>query len=348
MERVLTVCANALCRELDVSILTIYQKGRPFYFPLDKRIHCYDLGLGNAENRKLLKQRLTEFMNEYHFNVVISLGGIDMYYLHSINDGSKKIVWFHFAFNVAYTAWLGESPSVVSKLRGYLQHIKRIVHARRYERVIAISKADCQLWQRYTHKAIHINNPVTITPTHISNRTERRAISVGRLDYQKGFDYLIPVWRLVAQKHPEWHLNIYGEGILRDSIQKQIEDAKLTDSVTLCGRTTKLAEIYPLHSIYVMTSRTEALGLVLLEAASCGLPLIAFDCPSGPREIIKDGQNGFLIDKVGDVYVMADKICQLIEDEGLRMLMGDKARAMTDYFNVDYIREQWIDLLDKL
>lgn len=211
-----------------------------------------------------------------------------------------------------------------------------------------ISKADLKAWKKYTNKAIVIYNPVTINATRMSDWTEKSVISVGRLDFQKGYDYLIPVWKLVSQKHSGWHLNIYGEGPLRDSIQARIDELKLTNAVTLCGRTPNIGDQYASHSIYVMSSRAEGLGLVLLEAAFCGLPLIAYDCPSGPSEIVDDGKNGFLIEKVGDVQTMADRICQLIENESLRREMGENARSMVDNFSVDKIRQQWICLFNSL
>jgi glycosyltransferase involved in cell wall biosynthesis len=170
-------------------------------------------------------------------------------------------------------------------------------------------------------------------------------ISAGRLDYQKGYDYLIPAWSAVAKKHPDWHLNIYGEGALRDSIQKQIDELKLTNVITLCGRTSDISEKYAQHSIYVMSSRAEGLGLVLLEAASCGLPLIAYDCPSGPSEIIENGKNGLLVGRVGDIKGMADAICTIIENEALRNEMGEKALQMVERFSIQNIKKEWMEVL---
>lgn len=348
MERVLSVCANSLCQDLDVSIVTLYQKGRPTYFPLDNRIHCYDLGLEGVANRTLLKERLTEFLMSHHFDIVITLGGMDMYYLHSIKDGSKKIVWFHFAYNVAYTAWLGDSPSLLKKLKGFLLQVKRIKYARGYEKVVAISSTDYHAWQKCTHKATLIYNPITINTPTLSDLSSKRVISVGRLDYQKGYDLLIDVWKNVNTKYPDWKLDIYGDGSLKDEIQKKINDLHLSKSITLCGRTHNIAEEYASHSIFVMTSRTEALGLVLIEAASCGLPLIAFDCPSGPRDIITDGKNGFLIPKVGDVETMAEKICQLIENDNLRKQMGENAKILVDKYSPSKIKEEWMKLFYSL
>lgn len=348
MERVLSVCANALCRELEVSIITLYQKGRPTFFPLDNRIHCYDLGLEGVANKKLLKERLAEFLMSHHFDIVISMGGIDMYYLPAIKDGSKKLFWFHFAIDIAKTTWIGPNPNLLKKIKAQLQTWKRIYYARKYDKIIVISKADLKAWKEYTDKAVCVYNPVTIGNPVQSDLNSKKVISVGRLDYQKGFDYLIDAWGLVAEKHKDWLLDIYGEGPLREQLQGQIDKMDLANFVKLCGRTSNVSEKYAQHSIYVMSSRAEGLGLVLIEAASCGLPLISYDCPSGPAEIIESEKNGFLIEKVGDVQMMADKICQLIESASLRKKMGEASRQMVTRFSVELICKQWLSLFNNI
>ena len=352
MERVLSVCANAFCDVYDVTIRTAFQKGQPDFFRLNSRIKRYDLGINNSANIRQKKRDYKKALSAYllleHFDIVISLGGMDFDFLHSIRDGSKKIFWFHFAIDVAKTTWAGPNPGTLKKIKAQLQTWKRIYYARKYNRIVVISKADLKAWRKYTNKVVHIYNPITINATRISDRKEKSVISVGRLDFQKGYDYLIPVWNLVSQKHSDWHLNIYGEGSLRESIQARIDELKLGGSVTLCGRTPNIEDQYALHSIYVMSSRAEGLGLVLLEAAFCGLPLIAYDCPSGPSEIIEDGKNGFLIEKIGDLHTMADKICQLIENESLRRQMGDNAKKMMKQFEISVIKRQWTNLFQKL
>lgn len=348
MERVLSVCANSLCQELDVSIVTLYQKGRPNYFPLDNRIHCSDLGLEGVANRKLLKERLTEFLMSHHFDIVITMGGIDMCYLPAIKDGSKKLFWFHFAIDVAKTAWSGPNPNLFKKIKAQIQTWKRIYYARKYDKIVVISKADLEAWKKYTNKAVCVYNPVTIGNPVQADLNSKKVISVGRLSFEKGFDYLIDVWRLVAKRHKDWLLDIYGDGPLTEQLQGQIDKHGLRNSVRLCGRTPNIAKKYAQHSIYVMGSRTEGLGLVLLEASACGLPLISYDCPSGPREIVTDGENGYLIPHVGDIDAMAEKICLLIEDAELRKLMGEKAKQMVGKFSIETIRKQWIFLLNEI
>jgi len=348
MERVLSVCASSLSKTFDVSILTLYQRNQIYYFPLSPSVHRFDLDLEKASSMRLLKTKLSDFLMQHQFDIVVSLGGIDMYYLHSIKDGSKKIVWFHFAIDIAKTTWIGPNPTLKKKIKAQLQTWQRIYIARKFNRIILISKADLVQWRKYTRKGILIYNPVTIQNQFVSKRNSKSVISVGRLDFQKGYDYLIKAWALVAQKHPDWHLDIYGEGDLRGLLQEQIDTLKLTETITLCGRIPNIEEKYPQYSFFVMSSRAEGLGLVLLEAASCGLPLISYDCPSGPSEIIQDGKNGFLVERVGDISGLANAINQLIEHHDLRNQMGDNALQIAEEtFSLKTIVQQWIDLFNQ-
>lgn len=344
MERVLSVCANMLADDYEIEIITAFQQGRPDYFELNpqiKRTDLYVSSVGKVE----YKQKLSEYLCANHFDIVISLGGMDIDFLHSIKDGSKKIIWFHFAIDIAETTWAGPNPNLLTKVKAKLRTWKRIYHSRKYDRIVVISKTDLDRWRKYTNKATCIYNPVTIKTDAVSDLSSKNVISVGRLDYQKGYDYLIDAWKRVVARHPDWHLDIYGEGALRNELQTRIDNLDLSKQITLCGRSPNVAGEYVKHSIFVMSSRAEGFPLVLLEASVCGLPLVAFDCPSGPSEIISDGKNGFLIPQVGDVETIADRICQLIEDEGLRRLMGNNAKEMTDNFSVDFIYKQWVDLL---
>lgn len=348
MERVLSVCANALCRDFDITVITMRQGNQSFYFPLDKEVHYHDLDIKDFRDKTEIKQRLSEYLHKEHFDIVISLGGIDMYYLHRINDGSRKIIWFHFAIDIAKTTWAGPSPNMARKLIAQLQTWRRIYHAKKYDRIIVISKADHIAWKKYTNKVELIYNPITIDNPLKADLQPRSVISVGRLDYQKGYDFLITAWKLVEVNHPDWHLYIYGEGPLHKHLQQQIDKLQLSNVITLCGRVSIISEKYASRSIYVMSSRAEGLGLVLLEASACGLPLISYDCPSGPSEIIEDGVNGFLIKQVGDIDGMADAICKLIENIELRRQMGAKAKEMAERFSINNIKVQWVKLFNEV
>ena len=170
------------------------------------------------------------------------------------------------------------------------------------DRIIAISHTDALLWEKHVGATILIPNPITINTNATSDLQSKSVISVGRLDAQKGYQYLIKAWEYVAKTHPEWKLDIYGEGYMREQLQELINSLKLNNVVKLCGTTNDVISKYCSHSIFVMSSITECFPLVLLEASSCGLPLIAFDCKSGPRDIVTDGENGFSSENVSNKW----------------------------------------------
>lgn len=347
MERVLSVCANSLCKEFDITVLTLYQHNKVFNYQLSDSISKYDLNLENVKDKVILKKKLNQFFLHHNFDVVVSLGGIDMYYLHSIKDSSKKIVWFHFAIDIAKTSWIGPKPSLLKKILAQLKTWKRVFYALKYKKIVVISKDDLNKWTNFTNKAMLIYNPITISQNQKVDKKTRSVISVGRLDFQKGYDYLIEAWSIVSGNHPEWHLDIYGDGTLKDNLQNQIDNLKLNNVVKLCDRVPNIEEKYPLYSFFVMSSRAEGFPLVLLEAASCGIPLISYDCNSGPREIIKDGENGFLIKPVGNVEGLANAIIKLIDNPLLIDEMGKNAVCMVNKFSLPNITKQWIELFNE-
>jgi glycosyltransferase involved in cell wall biosynthesis len=355
MERVLSVIANKLSNKLQITIITAFQDGRSFFFPINNEISIYDLGISRTKqkqlsNRNILKKeykkRLEQFLQKEKFDIVVSMGGIDQFFLYKIKDGSKKLIWHHFSFDFYKTTYYSSNP--INKIKAFIKTSRRIFFSKKYDSIIVISKSDEKKWKRFSSKVIQIYNPITITGSRQSILNENKVISVGRLDYQKGLDFLISAWSLVAEKHKDWQLDIYGEGELRDSLQEQIDKLHLTRCISLCGRVDDIAEEYTQHSIYVMSSRTESFGLVLLEAASCGLPLVSFNCPSGPSEIIEDGKNGFLINKVGDVQQLANKINLLIENSELRSNMGKNAKKNVQLFSIQNISDKWIDLFHNI
>ena len=167
------------------------------------------------------------------------------------------------------------------------------------------------------------------------------------MDEGKGYDYLIRAWELVNRRYPDWIIDIFGQGEWHEKLQKEIQDKNLSSVVHLRGITKDVATEFYNSSGYVMTSRYEGFPMVLIEAGMCGLPLVSFDCKTGPREIIVEGENGFLV-PVGDVSLLADRICQLIEFRELRVSMGDNAMRFAQRFTLDKIMSKWIQLFENL
>lgn len=336
MERVLSVRVNELCNYYDVTIITHNQGNKPDYFPLDTRINRIDIMCDDS----LFKQKVIELLMTKHVDLSVSTGGAEFFFLHSIKDGSKKIFEFHFSFDIA-KVWVGNKVKGFRRWR-YIQQqtFHRIYHARKYDRVVVLCKADYRKWRRYCRKVTYIYNPLTIDNPKISDCSTKKAIAVGRLHSQKGFDYLIDSWKAVYDKYPDWQLNIYGEGEERENLQAAIDKNGLTNNMFLRGRTDNVVDKYAESSIFILSSRDEAFGLVITEAEACGLPIVAFDCPSAPKELVDDEKNGFVV-LLGDTKAMADKIITLIEDAQLRKCMGKASLDVSQRFSVKTITQQW-------
>lgn len=195
-------------------------------------------------------------------------------------------------------------------------------------------------------KSYVINNFITVEAQKIAKLQNKKALSVGRLEYQKGYDILIDVWKKVSEAYPEWKLEIYGTGKDRKKLSEKIERLNLTKNIFLKGQTNRIEEKYIESSIYILSSRYEGMPLVLIEAQSFGIPVVAFDSPCGPKEIIQNGENGFLC-KFDDIREMSNKIIYLIENEEKRVKMGKLAKESTYKYQKDYIMNKWKKMLEK-
>lgn len=196
-------------------------------------------------------------------------------------------------------------------------------------------------------ECVYIPNMIDNIPERKSTLKKPNMISVGRLSVEKGYIDLLKIFNQIAKKYNDWHLDIIGDGDEREKLEKYIQDKKLQNQVTLHGFQSKDYIDKMLHqsSIYLMTSYTESFGIVLLEAMSHGLPCIAFDSAEGAREIIKDGESGWLIkNRDFDKYERA--ISTLIENQNMRKKMGKSGALLVNMYSKDVVMEMWFHLLE--
>lgn len=210
--------------------------------------------------------------------------------------------------------------------------------------LVALTEGDAQEWRKYHHHVCVIPNFVHQHNEYISNQDSKKVIFVGRLDYQKCVQDAIRIWRLVRNKHSDWVLDIYGEGEMLEEIKSL---ASLVGNVIIHQPTKNIFKAYSESSLSMMTSLFEPFGLVLPEAMSCGLPVVAFECPYGPADIINDRVDGFLI-KNRDIKAFADRVCYLLEDKELRCQMGQNGFVSSHRYNACMIMSQWIRLFEDL
>jgi glycosyltransferase involved in cell wall biosynthesis len=362
MERVLSLKVNYLIKKevYEITIITTDQKNKPLYYHLDKKVKLvdFDLNYDDHFNQPLIKKYFTHkkkqkkyfkllesYLQNNPVDICISLCGKEIDFLYKLRDGSKKMAELHFSKNFRTQFLDSTHKGKIWYFLGKIRTKKLEIVTKRLSQLIVLTKEDKKEWDKTHSNVIQIYNPQTATAKEKAKLDSKSAIAVGRLDSQKGFDYLIDIWAIVTKKHPDWILNIWGGGIWEDMLNSKIKENKLENKVFLRGVTNDIQNEYLNNSLYLMTSRFEGFPMVLIEASSVGLPLISFNCKHGPSEIIIDGYNGYLVDEL-DYEGMVERISYLIENESARRAFGQNAYKNSQEFSIDTIMYEWIKLFN--
>lgn len=361
-DRVLTDKANYLSEHgHDVTIITESQMERPIVFPLSPKVRLVDMGIDfnkQYEHQflyrgyiylkciKQYKKKLTRLLYEIKPDIVITLMGRSLDFITSIHDGSIKIGEAHTTKAHLRSYHLLEERGGIFKILARLLRKEQIANASKLSALVLLTPQDADDWKGVT-KTYVIANAMHHMPKESSTLTNKQAIMVGRYNDAKGYDYLTEAWAIVHQRHPDWILNIYGSGELHDQVENWIKDKHLENSMIMHEPTNQIIEKYLESSICVLSSIYEGFPLVIMEAMSCGVPCVSFDSPFGPRNIIKDGEDGILVEYLNS-KALAENICKVIEDEPLRKRLGEKAKQNIQRFSQDVIMGQWTNLFNSL
>lgn len=300
------------------------------------------LALRAWEYRKKLKTVIKEIQPD----IIISTGTSEKYLINSIKGNAKTIRETHFESNYRYRlsnihTFLDRYLATLGK---YLDYYYSISH---YDLIVLLTEEDRNTnWKNITN-AISMPNPVTFSSAAQSDKNSKEIISAGRLTYSKNFDALIRSCKEVFAKYPDWHLTIWGEGSERKMLTQLISKLNLESNISLPGATKDIGSKMLNSSIFALSSQSEGFGLVIVEAMECGLPVVSYSCPAGPKDIITDEVNGFLITP-GDEKTFAERICQLIEDKDLRVQMGNAAKLRAKDFHIDRITALWCEIFENL
>ena len=358
MERVLANKANYLAAHgYEVIIITTDQKERKPFFALSPKILCIDLDVNYADNNnkgflnkvwhypfkvRKHKQRLTRFLHILQADIVISMFCNDESFITNIRDGSFKLLEIHFSkFKRMQYGRKG-----IWKLADWWRSKMDEIVVRRFDKFIVLTHEDKDYWGDLPNIEV-IENAKNEWGYHRAALENKQAIAVGRYDYQKGFERLIAAWRLVYERFPDWKLKIIGDGEARNELEVLVEKYGLGCVIELKKSVPDILQEYLDASFLVMSSRYEGLPMVLLEAMSVGLPMVAFECKCGPRDLISDGEDGFLVPE-GDIQVLAERIMQLIDNPDLRHRMGQVAKIKSERFAECVIMDKWVKLFDNL
>ena len=224
-----------------------------------------------------------------------------------------------------------------------LRHFKRCAH------LVVLTENDAKHWRMHSSHVSIIPNPLTNYPEVIDDVPKEfgRIICVGRLNAQKRIDRLIAAFSMIAEKYPEWHVDVFGEGDEKSSLLRQISNCHLDKRIILHATTKTIYEEYKKSQFLVLSSAYEGFGLVLIEAMACGLPCVSFDCPSGPSEIVENGVSGLLA-KEGDVIDLSSKIEWMITHETERNAMAMKSRIAALAYLPSTIMQEWESLYESV
>ena len=356
IERVLADKLNWLAEygACEVCLLTASQGIHPIVFPLSPKVEFHDLGIMFHQVycysgwkryyllmrlHRLFRRRIAKMIQTFSPDVIVCTR-LDCVYDVIKEKGSIPVVYESHDSFLAYTF---ENHGCLQKFRiKYLHHVLR-----KAQMIITLTKGDALEWKKINSHVQVIPNVVHLNDTgRYSDCQSKSAIFVGRYSYQKDIESLLQIWKLVNQRHPDWQLNIYGGyGEQQELLQSIIHRSGM--NVVINQPTTFIFEEYLKSSILLMTSRYEPFGLVLPEAMSCGLPVVAFNCPYGPADIITDGQDGFLV-KNRDINAFAEKVCLLIENPELRKTMGQAGIYSSKRYDVSSIMPMWKELFKQL
>ena len=307
--------------------------------PLGKKLWHY------KKKQKAYKRALTDYLVKLHADLVVSACRREVNFLSDIPDGSHKIGEIHFD-RTFYRQF--SKPYLPKSLCEWISHrwiASFVREVNRLDRFIVLTHEDFAHWPEVERKMV-IPNPVKRLSSQFTSGDQKRVIACGRYTWQKGYDLLLQSWAKVRESHPDWHLDIFGGGdhTMFDQLAKEMH----IDDVVTCHES--VADIYQEYchsSIFVLSSRYEGFGLVLVEAMSCGLPVVSFACPCGPRDIITDGEDGLIV-RAEDTDALAQGICHIIEHPDERRRMGASGIEKAKQYVEDCIMPRGEELFNEI
>lgn len=336
-ERVTTLIANELVKlSYNVSIISLTGGKKPF-FELDDSIRTYSLYSDKVSfktNFFGVVYKLRNFVKNNKIDSFVVVDSISCIFTVPALYGLKinHICWEHFNFNVT----LGVKS----------RDLGRRLAARYCNYVVTLTERDKELWEQglvnIRAKIVSIANPTPYeNMNHIPSLEYKTVLAIGRLTYQKGFDLLIDAWALVCETNFDWTLRIVGSGEDEENLKKQAQSLGIENRIDFVSATKNVEQYFKTSSLYCLSSRFEGFGLVMIEAQSFGLPIVAFNCDVGPADIITNEVNGFLC-AVEDISSLSEKILEfIILDKEVYRTFSSEAKESAKRFEIKNIILNW-------
>lgn len=340
-ERAGSMLANGLSEAGYEIVLASISGGDKPFFPLNKEIKVVSLfdTTGRTLYRTLsIIKRITRLLKEENIGTLIVVETMSVLFTLPATFGLSinHICWEHFNFN--------------NDLGKFGRRIARQLAARYCDSVVTLTERDKEYWLQGTHhksKITAIANPCPFpVQEYIKEENTKIVLAIGRLTHIKGFDMLLEAWLQVNLSMPNWKLKIVGEGEDRTKLTDFIKMNKLTDSVELVGNIDNVGGYYEQAEIFCLSSRFEGFPMVLLETLAFGLPVVSFDCDTGPAEVLED--TGSILVPKNDVNLLASSLIDLMKDGQKRKTISLKSKGKADVYQPENILTHWVSLIESL
>ena len=339
-ERAVCNLANILAEKHSVQIISICScTNAKCQYSMNPDVDVAHLGMtldGNIfqkiRNRMVLISKLKKYALEQNIDVMIGARRIISFLFIFLSSRRKRIACEHYNYR--------QAP--------LLNKIARRLLYPRLDAVVLLTHHDAE---HYTFvpekKRFVIPNSLSFSCDTPSDCENKRIITLGRLDPVKGYDYLLQAAVKLKKEIPNWHIDIFGSGDDEEMLKELAKKLQVDDFVSFHPPTKEVTKELCNSGMYVMSSRFEGFGMVLIEAQECGLPIVSFDCPEGPSAVIHDGEDGFLV-PLADTDALAEKIITLAKDQEMRKRFGQTAKINCQKFSPEKVGEMWLDLIKRL
>ena len=352
--------AGELAREHEVEVVSVYRLAKTRSLELDPRVRLRVLtdlrpgSLGPAQRRAAARPSRLIHPDDIRYPRFSLLTDVALLrFLRSVREG--VLIGTRPGLNLAIARHARRQVIRIGQDHMNLEYRPGLLKAMadsypRLDAVTALTEGTAAGYRELLGpggRVVCIPNPA---PTDLGRRADldaRVVVAAGSLSRRKGFDRLLETWARLAPSHPEWRLRIYGEGQERPELERLIDALGIRSSARLCGYSPRLLEELEGASVFAMTSRKEGFPMVILEAMSLGIPVVAYDFPTGPSDIITDGRDGYLVPN-GRTRLLAEALGGLMGDAELRRRFGDAALEKVAGYRIEPIGARWVALFDEL
>lgn len=348
LERVLSIKASYFADNMDyeVHILTLNQYDLPLFYNFSSKIIYHDIIAKRSSFKYFLeyKKGINRIVNQVCPDVIcVCDDGLKGLFVPLYLSRKTPIIYERHTVKKVFES--SEKSNLVNRLKYGFKNRLADWGSKLFDKFIVLTNQNANEWPKADISVIP--NPISFYTSDPSNLKSKKVISVGTMSHVKGFDLLLKAWRTVIDKHPDWELEIYGKPLLRNELVQLSQELGIENNVEFNDPVVDIEAKYRQASIYVLSSRFEGFGMVLIEAMACGLPCVSFNCPSGPADIITDNEDGYLV-TANDINLLSEKIISLIENETTRQLMGTIARENVKRYMPEQIVGKWDTLFKEL